>query len=219
MDCNVKEKQRNMVQKQVSPWNVLEKSILDLLLTVPREPFVLKKYQDLAYSDTFLPIGFDQVTLPPKIVGRLLQALKLAPEESVLEIGTGTGYLTTLLAKLTHQIVSIEIIHELSHQAKVNLRAFHARHVQLHVGDGIHGYMTKAPFDAIVLTGSVPVLPKALREQLSINGRLFAVVGEPPVMTAFLITRLGKDRFREQALFETEIPILFNAPSPELFNF
>ena len=212
-------KQVNMVQRQVRPWQVLDPNILELLLSIPREPFILEEYEQLAYCDTLLPIGYDQLTLPPKIVGRLLQALKLHAHETVLEVGTGTGYLSTLLAHLCHKVVSLEIIHELSYQAKINLRSFNISNVELEVGDGIHGCALKAPFDAIILTGSVPVLPKALREQLSINGRLFAVVGESSIMTAFLITRLSQDRFREQPLFETEIPVLFNAPHLKNFDF
>ncbi len=212
-------KQLNMVQRQIRPWHVLDPNILELLLSVPREPFILEEYQHLAYSDTLLPIGYDQLTLPPKIVGRLLQALKLHGHETVLEVGTGTGYLTTLLARLCRKVISLEIIQELSCQAKVNLRSFNVCNAELEVDDGIHGFAAKAPFDAIVLSGSVPVLPKALREQLSINGRLFAVVGESSIMTAFLITRLSQDRFREQALFETEIPVLINAPHLNYFDF
>jgi protein-L-isoaspartate(D-aspartate) O-methyltransferase len=211
--------QLNMVNQQIRSWDVLEQSILELILSVPRKPFVLNEYQASAYCDDFLPIGFEQLTLPPNIVGRLLQSLNLDPRETILEVGTGTGYLTTLLCQLAYKIISVEIIRELSYQAKTNLRTFNRNNVQLEVGDGVCGWPSKAPFDAIVLTGSVPVLPKALREQLSINGRLFAIVGTAPVMTAFLITRLSQDRFREQALFETAVPALINAPSLKPFHF
>lgn len=211
--------QSNMIKQQVRSWNVLDPFVLNLLSSIPREAFILNEYKQLAYCEDFLPIGFNQVTLPPNIVGRLLQALKLNHKDNVLEVGTGTGYLTALMAQLSPQILSFEIIRELSYQAKTKLRTLNLDHVQFEVGDGVLGCTTKAPFDAIVLTGSVPVLPKALREQLSIQGRLFAVVGIAPVMTAFLITRLSQDRFREQALFETNIPELINAPMLKQFHF
>jgi protein-L-isoaspartate(D-aspartate) O-methyltransferase len=209
----------NMVQQQVRTWDVLDPRILDLLSTIPREPFVLPAFKALAYSDAFLPIGFNQVILQAKIVGRLLQALNIKETESVLEIGTGTGYITALLCLLAKKVASIEIIAELSFEAKHHLKSLDLQNVTLEVGNGIEGCPVHGPYDVIVLTGSVPLLAKALREQLSIKGRLFAVTGQAPAMSAILITRVDKELWKEKVLFETDIPPLLHGPESKTFTF
>lgn len=217
MDLNIA--RFNMVQQQVRPWDVLDTNILDLLSTVPREHFVPAEFQALAFSDTAIPIGHEQVMLPPKIVGRMLQALELDKQETILEVGTGTGYVTALLACLAKRVVSLEINASLSQQAALLLKKLEFRNVQLEVGDGTLGCPQYAPYDAIVFTGSLPLLPKILREQVSIDGRIIAILGKEPVMSAVLLTRADKDRWVERRLFETVVPPLINAPQMEQFQF
>ena len=217
MDFNLA--RSNMVQKQVRAWEVLDPRILNLLTLIPREQFVPADFQALAFTDTFIPIGFNQVMLPAKIVGRALQALNIQETESVLEIGTGTGYLTALLCHLAHKVTSVEIIPELSLTAKHHLKALHLQNATLEVGNGIDGWPDHGPYDVIILTGSVPLIPKALRAQLSIHGRLFAVVGQAPAMSAVLITRINQELWREKVLFETDIPALLHGPQPKAFSF
>lgn len=209
----------NMVQQQVRPWDVSLPQVLDLLATIPREHFVPTEFQQLAFSDTYIPIGFGQVMLPPKIVGRLLQALNIDHQESVLEIGTGTGYITALISELAKKVVSLEIIPELSLQAKERLTALDLHNIHLVVENGVEGYMPNAPFDVIVMTGSLPYLPKILREQLSVGGRLFAFIGELPIISAVSLTRVGKEHWKEQILFETDVPSLNHTLKQTLFQF
>lgn len=216
---DLKAAQYNMVHQQLQSWGVLDPALLKLFMTVPREQFVLPEYRDLAFSDSFLPIGQGQVSLPPKIIGRMLQALKLDAEETVLEVGTGTGYITALLACLVKQVVSLEIIPELSLKAAELLQLGKHSHLQLAIGNAAAGWKASAPYDAIIFTGSLPFLPAIVREQVSINGRIFAILGREPVMSATLLTRLGKERWSEQVLFETVLPPLINAPQPKGFRF
>ncbi len=209
----------NMVARQVQTWDVLDPNILALLETTPRELFTPGAFQALASSDTFIPIGYDQVMLPPKMVGRILQALDLEKHEVILEIGTGTGYMTALLSQLVKHVVSIEIIAPLLDQARHFLIELNCHNITLEVGNGAYGFESRNPYNAIIFTGSLPYLPKVLREQLAINGRLFAVVGEAPAMSAVLLTRVSKDRWREKVLFETVIPPLLQAPTINGFKF
>lgn len=209
----------NMVHQQVRPWDVSNPKILDLLLSIPRERFVLPAFQHLAYSDTFMPIGFEQVMLAPKIVGRLLQALNLKQKESALEIGTGTGYITALMSQLVKKLVSVEIIPELLEQAKANLSSLGIHNAHLEVGDAVKGWPKAGPYDAILYTGSLSSLPNELYAQVSQNGRLIAVLGSEPNMSAILFTRTGQDKWIKEVLFETLLPSLINAPETEGFTF
>jgi protein-L-isoaspartate(D-aspartate) O-methyltransferase len=217
MDLNIA--RFNMVQQQIRPWGVLDTNILDLLSTVPREHFVLPGFEHLAFCDAAIPIGYGQVMLPPKIVGRMLQALQLDNQETILEVGTGTGYMTALLACLAKKVISLEIIPELSQQAGELLKTLESRNIQLEVGDAASGWLPAAPYDVIVFTGSLPYVPTVLREQISIDGRIVAIIGNQPVMSVVLLTRVGKDRWVERRLFETVVPPLINAPQMEQFQF
>lgn len=208
----------NMVQQQVRTWGVLDPIILDLMTTVPRELFVPPNFQQLAFSDTSIPIGYDQVALPPKIVGRILQALSLDKQASVLEIGTGTGYITTFLSLLANKVTSIEIFPELAKEAIKNLHQLNCQNCTIEINDGLQN-RPRELYDIIVLSGSLPVLPQNLVEQLTLNGRLFAVVGQAPAMSAVLLTRISEEQWKEQSLFETEIPQLLNAPHLNAFKF
>ncbi len=202
----------------IHTWGVNDPLILDLITKLPRESFIASGYRTVAYSDTFLPIGYNQVTLPPKIIARLLQALKLSQQERVLEVGTGSGYLTTLLSHLSKTVISIEIIPELARIAQENLTTHHVTTAQVEIGNGRLGWLKQAPYDVIVLTGAIPRLEKNLVEQLTIGGRLFAVIGKPPVMFATLITRTSKLDWQKEELFETEFPFL-SSTQTEYFDF
>ncbi len=209
----------NMVEQQIRPWEVLDQKVLDVLEAVPREDFVPAEWRNLAYVDEFIPLPGGEVMLPPRIEARLLQALDVQPEETVLEVGTGSGYFTALLAKLARHVYSVEIDPELSASAGEKLREHGIANVTLEVGDAARGWDRHAPYNAIAITGSLPELPDAFREQLTIGGRLVAIVGEEPVMEAVLIRRLGESEWSEEFLFETVVPPLKNAPGTNRFRF
>lgn len=216
---NVEQARFNMIEQQVRPWEVLDQRVLDLMGSVPRELFVPQGYRDLAFADTGLPIGHGQQMLAPKLQARALQSLDVQPSDRVLEVGTGTGYLTGLLARLAHHVYSVELFEALSTYARQALAGLRITNVTLEVGDAAAGWDRHAPYDVIVMTGSVPRLPASLREQLTQGGRLFVVVGDAPAMEALLVTRVAPDQWRETSLFETSIPPLVNAPEPPRFVF
>jgi protein-L-isoaspartate(D-aspartate) O-methyltransferase len=201
----------NMVLQQLQPFGVSDHRILDSFSKLPREHFVADSLRGVAYADSCISIGYGEMSLSPKVIARALQALQLEPSNFVLEIGTGTGYITGLLASLVQHVVSIEIVPELAQSASRVLPHFDLGNFTIHVDNGLLGAPNEGPFDAIMLTGSVPCLPIALRDQLSIHGRLFAVIGEHPVMSAVLLTRVANEYWTEQVLFETSIPPLQKA--------
>ncbi|MBK5970241.1 MULTISPECIES: protein-L-isoaspartate O-methyltransferase family protein [Thiorhodovibrio] len=214
----------NMMEQQVRPWQVLDAKVLDIMGSLPREHFVPDAYQGLAYADLEIPIGEkpSQCMLPPRIVGRLLQALQLESTDRVYEVGTGTGYATACLAQLGEAVHSVDIDPTLAEQARERLIAEGTMgRIEIKALDAFATESNAAPFAAIALTGSVPTTEPLtrLREQLIDGGRLFAFVGEAPVMEAVLITRVGPGRYRQEALFETCVPALENAPQPEAFVF
>ena len=216
---NQEQARLNMVESQIRTWEVLDQTVLDLLMTIKREEFVPEKYRDLAFADMEIPLGHGEAMLAPKMEARMIQELDVRKTDKILEIGTGSGYVTALLAKLGGQVVSVERIKEFSQAATRKLAGHGLQNVQLITGDGAEGWPAQAPYDAILLTGSVPVLSTAFQEQLAVGGRLLAVVGEPPVMTAHLITRVSERAFNSVGLFETSIPPLQNVKQPERFVF
>jgi len=207
-----------MVHQQIRTWDVSDRRVLDALLAVPREAFVPDEYRELAYADTAIPLPDGQEMTPPRMAARILQALAPASGDRVLEIGTGSGYLTALLAMLARDVVSVEISPSLHQQARATLIAQNIRNVRLLLGDVATEPRQSEPFDAIALTCSVPVLSARLRNQLKENGRLFAVVGKSPVMEARLVTRPDVGSWREEALFETVLPPL-RQPAPTIDTF
>lgn len=209
----------NMIEQQIRTWEVLDANVLELFRRIPREEFVPPQYAGLAFADLEIPIGYGQTMLAPKMEGRILQALEIRKTDRVLEIGTGSGYLTALLATLAAKVISVELIPELSEQAKMRLEKLGLNNVVLENGDAALGWPTHAPYDVIVYTGSMPILPERVKQDLTIGGRLFAVLGEPPVMEAVMIHRITADSFRQQALFEICLPQLSNAPQPKRFEF
>ncbi len=217
MDVNLEQARFNMIEQQIRPWEVLDQAVLDLLMRVPREDFVPPRYRNLAFADMNISIGHDQVMMAPKVEARLLQALDVQPDDTVLEVGTGSGYLTALLAHLGHHVYSVEIFEDLSASAGERLAAHDLDNVTLETGDAARGWSRHAPYDVIVPSGSVPVLEEVWKQDLAPDGRLFAIVGEPPVMNARLVTRVAEDEWASEDLFETLLPPLVNAPRPQRF--
>lgn len=208
----------NMVEQQIRTWEVLDPEVLGLLFTVRREEFVPAAYRTLAFADLEIPLPGGARMWTPKMEARVLQELRLMPGESVLEIGTGSGYLTALMASRDTEVTSVEIESVLATTAKDKLARAGLRRVEIATGDGARGWGTRA-YDAIVLTGSTPMLPDAFVKQLKPGGRVFAVVGEAPAMSARLVRWVAPGSVTEQDLFETVIEPLRNAASPSRFRF
>ncbi|MFA7437470.1 protein-L-isoaspartate O-methyltransferase [Castellaniella sp.] len=197
----------NMVEQQIRPWNVQDEHVLQAIFDMPREQFVPRQLRALAFADTELPLIIDGVDtretmLSPKVEARLAEALQLQPTDCVLEIGTGSGYQAALLSRLCQQITSIEIESRLTAFARANLTRAGVGNVTLETGDA-HAGWGSAEYDAIVITGSVPVVPDTLKYQLAIGGRLVAIVGHNPIMTACRITRTSAANFETLQLFDT----------------
>jgi len=216
---NLEQARTNMVEQQIRTWEVLDQDVLDLLYLVPREQFVPAQHRSLAFSDLEIPIGHGERMWQPKLEARVLQELNIRKIDRVLEVGTGSGYFTALLAHRCAQVCSVEINSALAEFGRGNLQRHGADNVALETGDAARGWTQHAPYDVIVLTGSTPVLPDAFLEQLSPGGRLFAVVGEAPAMAARIVTRVAPGESRSTDLFETVIRPLTNAARPSRFKF
>lgn len=210
----------NMVAQQIRTCEVLDERLLERLRAVPREDFVPPEHQALAFADMVIPLGRGQVMFSPMLEARLLNGLTLSPQDHVLEIGTGSGYLTAVLAGLVRNVHSVEIVPEFKLRAANNLSRLETSNVVLDSGDGSRGWSRHKPYDAILISGSLPLGPvPAFRESLAIGGRMVAIIGEAPAMDVRLIVREDVDRFTERSLFETDVPALINAPQPERFHF
>jgi protein-L-isoaspartate(D-aspartate) O-methyltransferase len=216
---NLEQARTNMVEQQIRTWEVLDQDVLDLLYVVPREEFVRPEHQSLAFSDLQLPIGEGERMWQPKLEARVLQELMLKKSDKVLEVGTGSGYLTALLAHRAGRVVSVEIKPQLAAFGRANLERHGVDNVTLHIGDAARGWPSHAPYDAILLTGSTPLLPRTFLDQLAPGGRLFAVVGEAPAMRARLVICSAPGAWRAADLFETVIAPLANAEHPPRFSF
>lgn len=216
---NLEQARHNMVEQQIRTWEVLDPGVLELLYDVPREEFVPAQHRALAFSDLEIPIGEGERMWQPKLEARVLQELKLRRSDRVLEVGTGSGYLTALLAHRAAHVYSVEVKPVLAEFGRRNLERRGIENVTLEIGDAARGWARHAPYDVIVLTGSTPLLPRAFLEQLAPGGRLFAVVGEPPAMRARLVTCTAPGAWRSTDLFETVIAPLVNAERPPRFRF
>jgi protein-L-isoaspartate(D-aspartate) O-methyltransferase len=216
---NLEQARTNMVEQQIRTWEVLDQDVLDLLYLVPREEFVPAEHRALAFSDLEIPLGHGERMWQPKLEARVLQELNLRKTDRVLEVGTGSGYLTALLAHRCGQVHSVEVNPALAEMGRRNLERHGADNIVLQTGDAARGWPKHAPYDAIVLTGSTPVLPAAFLEQLAPGGRLFAVVGEAPAMAARLAVRGEHGGHHATDLFETVIRPLANAERPSRFKF
>lgn len=207
-----------MVEQQIRPWDVLDPTVLDLLFKVRREEFVPQDKRDLALVDMELPLGNGQKMWQPKLEARVVQELMITSSDRVLEIGTGTGYLTALMASLASQVTSVEINAEQAEVAVANLKKAGIRNAKVVVGDASLGWNAPTTFDVIVVGASLPVVPDELKNQLAVGGRLFVVSGDLPIMSGTLITR-SAEGFSSTKLFETVLPQLQNARQPERFVF
>ena len=216
---NLEQARANMVEQQIRTWDVLDQDVLDLLYLVPREDFVAPQYRALAFSDLEIPIGEGERMWAPKMEARVVQELGLRKSDRVLEVGTGSGHLTALLAHRAAHVFSVEIRPALAAFGRANLERHGVENVTLEAGDAARGWAKHAPYDAIVLTGSTPALPHAFLEQLAAGGRLFAVVGEAPAMSARLVTCAAPPACQSVDLFETVVLPLVNAERPSRFRF
>jgi protein-L-isoaspartate(D-aspartate) O-methyltransferase len=207
-----------MVLQQVRAWDVLDDRVLGILRDLPREEFVPESYRAVAYADTAIPLGHGQHMLAPKVVGRILQALALRPLDRVLEVGTGSGYLTAALAAAACSVRSLEIHEDLAERARSVLARLEVRNAEVVVADGLE--LAESPgYHVIVVTGSVPRYESRFERALEVGGRLFMVVGEPPVMDALLVRRVTEAAWARESLFETNLDPLVHAPHRPRFVF
>lgn len=209
----------NMLKQQIHACQVDDAAILTAMQQVPREAFVAKQYVNLAFADTYLPIGYGQTMLSPMEEARILQALAIQPGDKVLEVGTGSGYFTALLAQFAAKVYSVEQYAELSQRAKLRLQQCNITNVELIEADAATGYQQHAPYDVIVITGSLSYLPNRFRRELRCGGRLFCIVGQSPAMEATLYTRQGESRWQKRVLFETDLPALAQTEDVDAFVF
>ena len=207
-----------MVEQQVRTWDVLDSSILDVLGAIPREQFVATGYESLAFAETELPIGHGQYMMTPNVEGRLLQALDINASDTILEVGTGSGFLTACLAKLGSHVCSIDIHDDFLESAAANLADCGISNFELQNMDATQA-VPDGPFDIIAVTGSIEVFDPRFVMALTPGGRLFVVVGKSPNMDALLIERSGDNDWRTSRLFETDLPALVNGALPPQFSF
>lgn len=216
MNSSIEAARTQMVNQQVRAWDVLDPVVLGTLSDVRREQFVPAQFRNLAFADTGVPLPCGQVMMSPQVEGRLLQALTITPADAVLEVGTGSGFLTACLARLGAGVVSLEIFGELAEAARAQLAGAGNATV---LTEDVFRYAPSKVFDVIAVTGSMPVYDPYFEEWLAVGGRLFVITGERPVMEATLVRRLGPNEWSRESLFETVIPPLVNAVQPDKFVF
>lgn len=216
---NIEQARFNMIEQQIRPWDVLDTEVLDLLHVVKRENFVPVAHKALAFVDTEIPLAGGESMLFPKVEARLLQDVTVKKHETVLEIGTGSGYMAALLAHRARHVTTVEISPELKTLAEQKLAANGVTNVTVELGDGAQGWAKGAPFDVIVVSGSLPELPPVLLQQLKVGGRLVVIIGQAPAMKAQLITRTGEAGYDTRTLFETSVKPLLLANQPSAFKF
>lgn len=209
----------NMIEQQIRPWDVLDPVVLEVIAETPRERFVPKPYMHMAFADTQIPLPHGQRMLEPKMEGRILQSLQIQPTDTILEIGTGSGFLTACLAKLGKEVTSVDIFPEFCQQAQQQVAGLGLENIAFEVGDASKGWATDKRFDVIVISVSLPMLNTAFQQTLALNGRQFVVVGDKLLMEALLIRRVGEQEWDTESLFETNIPAMLNAEKPPAFIF
>ncbi|HEY5806343.1 MAG TPA: protein-L-isoaspartate O-methyltransferase [Povalibacter sp.] len=215
---NIELAREQMIGQQVNAWGVLDDRVLAAMREVPRERFTPPAWQGLAFADASIPLPQDQWMLPPKVHGRILQALDLNPGDLALEVGTGSGYLAACMGRLAGRVRSLEIIPELAESARKQLLAIAANRVSVETADAMQ-LDEQSRYDAIAVTGSLPLYDERFQRALKIGGRLFVIVGQAPVMEAWKITRAGEREWQREGLFETIVQPLVNAPHPPKFVF
>ena len=220
---NIEKARFNMIEQQIRPWDVLSLDILDLLVVVKREAFVPAAYKDMAFFDTEIPLPGGQNMLAPRCEARLLQEANIKKHENVLEIGAGSGYMAALLAHRARHVTTLEIEPALKELAEKNLKNYGVTNADVVLADGAKGWSGNSqhsgPFDVIIVSGSLPVLPSTMLEQIKTGGRILAIIGEEPVMTAQIVTRLSDTEYETVKLFETSATPLRNAMTPSHFTF
>jgi protein-L-isoaspartate(D-aspartate) O-methyltransferase len=216
---NMQQARFNMIEQQIRPWNVLDLDVLALLEQIPRENFVAAGQEVLAYVDTELPLPCGQFMLSPRVQARMFHDLKILPHETVLEIGTGSGYLTALLASKAAHVVSLEIHAEIADLAKATLSKAGVQNVEVIHTDAAHYKSPKAPFDVIVLTGSVADVPAFIFDQLKVLGRVMAIVGQEPMMRTTIYKGISENKFETTQPWDTVAPCLEGFPEPSKFKF
>jgi len=216
---NIEQARFNMIEQQIRPWNVLDQDVLDLLLVVKREDFVPQAYKALAFVDTEIPLPGGEAMFTPKIEARILQEVQVKKHENVLEIGTGSGYMAALLAHKARHVTSVEISPELKALAEANLARAGVTNVTVELGNGAQGWTAGAPFDVIVISGALEHLPEAFLKQVKVGGRIAAIIGQAPVMTSQVITRVSETAYDTVKVFETDVRPLANATTHSRFTF
>jgi len=214
---NFEEARHNMIVQQIQPWNVRDDKVLELIQRLPREDFVPAKYKEHAFTDMNIPLANGQEMMSPKLEAYILQAMQVQEQDKVLEIGTGTGYVTALLASQARHVVTVDIDADTLKRAEEKLNAHQITNVTYEMGDAALGWEQQKPYDVIVITGSLPILPEIFQRNLNVGGRLIAIVGDAPAMEVILITRIKDNEWTHQVLLETDIPALINAAEPERF--
>jgi protein-L-isoaspartate(D-aspartate) O-methyltransferase len=208
-----------MIEQQIRPWNVEDSAVLELLAQVKREDFVQLAHKSVAFADMALPLPGGQQMLAPRVQARLVQDATVKPTDKVLEIGTGSGYTTALLAKLAQRVISLEINAEVADMARANLHRAGIHNAEVRQTDGSQGAAADAPFDVILLGGSVAEIPQTLLSQLKLGGRLVAIVGDEPIMHAQVVTRTSDTNFTSEDKWDDNAPRLQNFPQPSSFKF
>ena len=216
---NVEQARYHMIEQQIRPWNVFDPAVLDLLASVKREDYVPLAQKSLAFVDMAIALPGGQSMLPPRVQARLLQDAAVQATDKVLEIGTGSGYMTALLAHLAQRVISLEINPEIAAMARDNLQRAGIHNVEVRQADGSKGTPAEAPFDVILLSGSVAEVPQSLLNLLKVGGRLVAIVGEEPIMHAQVITRTSETNFTSVDKWDDNAPRLLNFPQPSAFKF
>ena len=209
----------NMIEQQIRPWEVLDPRVLELLPTVPREDFVPSDQRALAFMDTHISLGHGQVMMQPKQEARLLQEIAIKASDRVLEIGTGSGYMTALLASLARQVETVDIFPDFLASAQKKLTNHGFTNINFFEGDAADGWNGNGPYDAIMLTGSVAILSEQFVQNINPRGRLVAIVGQEPIMEARLIEKDRDGRTQQTSLFDTSLPPLINAQATPTFVF
>ena len=216
---NIEQARFNMIEQQIRPWNVLDEDVLALLHVVKREQFVPKAYENLAFADVEIPLPGGETMFNPKVEARIVQEIAVKKHENVLEIGTGSGYMASLLAHKARHVTTVEIQPESVALAKENLAKAGVGNVSVEEGNGAQGWSKGTEYDVIVVSGGLPVLPEALVKQLKVGGRMIAILGEAPAMSCQLITRTSETAHDAVKVFETVAKPLTGAEAPSRFTF
>lgn len=219
MSISFEQARHNMVEQQIRPWEVLDPRVLEVLEKIHREDFVPARYRKFAMADLEIPLAENQSMLKPVIEARILQSLQIQSQDTILEIGTGSGFMTACLAKLGHSVSSLEVFSSLSEKAEKKLNHAGIDNVELISTDALKDYALDRKFDVIVFTGALSKVPDSFKLALKPGGRLFAITGQQPIMEAVLLTRVRDEEWSKQYLFETSAPWLVHGETPKVFQF